>query len=94
MANDGELLRESFPAGTYEDVDGLCAEATIERIGEQGWSLNPGRYVGGHAAIEDGVDFISELARLTSEFARLSGRALSLTELVEESTSRILQGGH
>ena len=93
-ASDGELLRESFPAGTYEDVDGLCAEATIERIGEQGWSLNPGRYVGGHAAIEDGVDFISELARLTSEFARLSGRALSLTELVEESTSRILQGGH
>ena len=34
-----------FTAG-YEDVPGLCKVATLAEIEEQGWSLNPGRYVG------------------------------------------------
>jgi type I restriction enzyme M protein len=31
---------------TYRDVPGLCKAATIAEIEQQGWSLNPGRYVG------------------------------------------------
>ena len=30
----------------YTDVLGLCKVATIKEIEAQGWSLNPGRYVG------------------------------------------------
>ena len=30
----------------YRDVPGLCKAATIKEIEAQGWSLNPGRYVG------------------------------------------------
>ncbi len=41
-----ELLQESFPDGAYADVPGLCKAATLEEIENQGWSLNPGRYVG------------------------------------------------
>jgi type I restriction enzyme M protein len=41
-----ELLSASFPDGIYVDVPGLCAIATLEQIETQGWSLNPGRYVG------------------------------------------------
>jgi type I restriction enzyme M protein len=31
---------------TYADVAGLCKVATLKEIEGQGWSLNPGRYVG------------------------------------------------
>ena len=30
----------------FRDVPGLCKAATLKEIGAQGWSLNPGRYVG------------------------------------------------
>ena len=40
-------LREVFGATpAYADVPGLCKAATFEEIEAQGWSLNPGRYVG------------------------------------------------
>src|SRR5205807_670641 len=41
-----ELLEEHFPEGRYRDVPGLCKAATLAEIEAQGWSLNPGRYVG------------------------------------------------
>ena len=34
------------PTPTYADVPGLCKVATLAEIEAQGWSLNPGRYVG------------------------------------------------
>jgi type I restriction enzyme M protein len=39
-------MKESFPKGKYADVLGLCKVATLDEIEAQGWSLNPGRYVG------------------------------------------------
>ena len=30
----------------YKDVYGLCKAVTVKDIESQGWSLNPGRYVG------------------------------------------------
>lgn len=42
--SDG-LLVEYFPDKSYLDVSGLCGTASVVDIAEQGWSLNPGRYV-------------------------------------------------
>ena len=39
-------MKENFPKGKYADVLGLCKVATLSEIEAQGWSLNPGRYVG------------------------------------------------
>jgi len=40
-------LKEVFgDTPTYADVPGLCKVATLKEIEAQGWSLNPGRYVG------------------------------------------------
>ena len=39
-------LKETFPKLKYADVPGLCKVATLAEIEAQGWSLNPGRYVG------------------------------------------------
>ena len=41
-----EQLQRMFAEGVYEDVPGLCKVATEDEIEAQGWSLNPGRYVG------------------------------------------------
>lgn len=49
-----ELMAKNFPDGQYVDVPGLCGVATREQIEKQGWSLNPGRYVGVAAAEDDG----------------------------------------
>ena len=42
------LLAETLPDGAIRDVPGLCKVATLAEIEAQGWSLNPGRYVGRH----------------------------------------------
>ncbi len=53
---------------TYRDVPGLCKSATIKEIEGQGWSLNPGRYVGvapGEAVSDE--DFKEQLETLNEE---------------------------
>ena len=70
-----ELMSASFPDGVYVDVPGLCAVATLEQIEKQGWSLNPGRYVGVAAAEDDGVDFRVRLEELNEELEKLNGEA-------------------
>ena len=91
---DDALLGSAFPRQKYENVDGLCREVTIERIKEAGWSLNPGRYVGGRGVIVDDVDFTSELERLVGELQHLDGQALSLVELLDFTATSILEGGY
>ena len=65
-------MSASFPDGDYADVPGLCAVATLEQIEKQGWSLNPGRYVGVAAAEDDGIDFRVRLEELSEELERLN----------------------
>ena len=49
----------------YRDVPGLCKVASLKEIEAQGWSLNPGRYVGvapGEAVSdEDFKEYLEEL---------------------------------
>ncbi len=65
-----ELIDRNFPEGRYADVPGLCAAITLEHIEEQGWSLNPGRYVEVAAAEDHGVDFRARLGELTESSRR------------------------
>ena len=46
MAGSEVLMAEHFPDGRYHDTPGLCKVASRAEIEAQGWSLNPGRYVG------------------------------------------------
>ena len=49
------LWNDNFSKG-YADILGLCKVAKVSEIEEQGWSLNPGRYVGVEEAEEDDDD--------------------------------------
>jgi type I restriction enzyme M protein len=85
-----ELLPASFPAGSYVDVPGLCAAATLEQIEKQGWSLNPGRYVGVAAADDDGVDIRVRLTELNEELEKLNAEAAILQERIAANVAKLL----
>jgi len=57
----------------YADVPGLCKVATLQEIEAQGWSLNPGRYVGVAPGEEiSDVDFKEKLEDLNEELEQLN----------------------
>jgi type I restriction enzyme M protein len=93
--NDGsdELMKASFPDGTYVDVPGLCKVATVEEIEAQGWSLNPGRYAGVAAGEEEDFDFTERLEGLNEELERLNGEAAVLQAKIAVAVAALLEVG-
>jgi type I restriction enzyme M protein len=76
---------------TYVDVAGLCKVATLPEIEAQGWSLNPGRYVG-VAAGEDvsDEDFNEQLVVLNEELEVLNLQALELQTRIAQNVASLL----
>jgi len=84
-------MQEVFPGGTYADVPGLCKAATLVEIEAQGWSLNPGRYVGvAERAVED-IDFKEKLEALNEELEVLNAEAHELEERISENVAMLLE---
>lgn len=77
-AGSGDLLSERFPEQAYEDVAGLCGSVDIHAVAHQGWSLNPGRYVGHSAARLEDVAFDVEFESLAEAFELLQSEATRL----------------
>ncbi|MBA3352507.1 MAG: SAM-dependent DNA methyltransferase, partial [Blastocatellia bacterium] len=76
----------------YADVAGLCKAATLAEIEAQGWSLNPGRYVGvapGEAVSDE--DFKAQLETLNEELETLNAQARELEETVAGNVAEILE---
>ena len=75
----------------YADVLGLCKAATLEEIEAQGWSLNPGRYVG-VAPGEDvsDEDFKEQLESLNEELEVLNAQARELEQTIAANVAGIL----
>jgi type I restriction enzyme M protein len=81
---------ERFPEGGYADVPGLCKVATVAEIEAQGWSLNPGRYVGTEVEdLEDEV-FEEKLAAAHAELRELAARAAKLEAGVDSVLTQLL----
>jgi type I restriction enzyme M protein len=76
---------------TYADIAGLCKIETTERIKEQGWSLNPARYVGvlPDKKISD-VDFKEKFEILSEEFEILRTHARELETSIANNVAEIL----
>ena len=81
-------MAERFPDGAYADVPGFCKVATIAEIEAQGWSLNPGRYVGVAAGEEDDGDFASGSPSCT----RSSRCCRTRRELLRRKVDAAVQG--
>jgi type I restriction enzyme M protein len=84
------LMGQHFPKGEYRDVPGLCAVATLKQVEKQGWSLNPGRYVGVAAAEDDGVHLKVRLRELNDDLTRLNAEAAALQERISANVAELL----
>jgi type I restriction enzyme M protein len=89
--NSFELLDERGLAKGYVDVPGLCRAASLKDIEAQGWSLNPGRYVGATAREAEAEDFREQLEELQEEFERLTGEARELEATISLNVARLLE---
>jgi len=75
----------------YRDIPGLCKAATLAEIEAQGWSLNPGRYVGvapGEAVSDE--DFKEQLETLNEELESLNAQALELQDRIAQNVASLL----
>jgi len=85
-----EKVATLFSDNIYADVPGLCAVATLEQIEKQGWSLNPGRYVGVAETEDDGIDFRARLEALDEELEKLNTEAAELQERIAANVAELL----
>ena len=90
--NTGDwLIDKHFAEGKYQDIPGICKVALLADIEEQGWSLNPGRYVG--VAVgedEHDEDFAIKLESLQEELEVLNSEAYELEQTISENVVKIL----
>jgi len=102
--NRKDTFKSSSPSGrgggegkperiTYSDVPGLCKVASRAEIETQGWSLNPGRYVGvtkGEDLSDE--DFKEHFEALNEELTVLNADARGLEEQIAVNATEILEG--
>jgi type I restriction enzyme M protein len=81
-----------FEGNSYQDIPGLCRAATLSEIEAQGWSLNPGRYVGVAEREEEDFDFSERLEELNEELEVLNVEARGLEERIAENVEKLLEG--
>ncbi len=86
-------LKEAFgDTSAYRDVPGLCKAATLAEIEAQGWSLNPGRYVGVAPGEEvSDEDFKEQLETLNEELESLNAQARELEQTIAANVAGILE---
>lgn len=84
------LLADKGLAEGYVDVAGLCKVATRAQIEAQGWSLNPGRYVGAAVREAEDVDFMERLEELAEELEVFNSEAQELEVVIGQNISKIL----
>ena len=89
--DSADLLATKFPETAYIDVAGLCKVATVAEIETQGWSLNPGRYVGVAEQAPDDFDFAERFGELNEELEILNAEAHQLEERIAENVVKILE---
>jgi len=87
-----QLMKLNFPKGKYLDVPGLCKVANLFEIEAQGWSLNPGRYVGVADRPPDSFEFVEKLEELQEEFEELTAKSHKLEEQILENMQSLIEG--
>lgn len=86
-------LDTNFPEGVWRDVEGLCKLASREELVEQGYSLNPGRYVG-LSVEDDGMtaeEFRAFMQINADALTQLHTKAEELHRLIAQDVSELFK---
>ena len=90
FGTDADSASGGGPA--YRDIAGLCKAATLDEIEAQGWSLNPGRYVGVAAGeVLSDEDSKEQLEKLQEELEGLNAQARELEATIAANVAGILE---
>jgi len=89
-AGSQEMLQQQFPEGAYRDIAGVCKVATLADIETQGWSLNPGRYVGVADRLADDFVFAERLEELSEELELLKTESRELEDVISGNLVELL----
>ena len=84
------MLSERSPTGSTSTCRACARWRRSSEIEKQGWSLNPGRYVGVAAAEDDGIDFRVRLEELNEELEKLNVEAAVLQERIAANVAELL----
>jgi len=84
-------LQSAFSNHQFKDVPGLCKVVTLKEIAAQGWSLNPGRYVGVAEREADDFVFVEKLEELNEELEVLNAEARELEDRIGENVVKLLE---
>ncbi len=85
-----EMMSRFFPNGTYENIPGRCHVATLDEIKSQGWSLNPGRYVGVAPRPVEEFVFRERLEELREQLTLLNAEAHELETKIDLNLQQLL----
>ncbi|MDD5369874.1 MAG: class I SAM-dependent DNA methyltransferase [Anaerolineaceae bacterium] len=85
------VLETAFTNRQYTDIAGLCKVMERESIEDQGWSLNPGRYVGVIEKQHDEWDFSERLEELNEELEQLNSEAHTLEAIIADNFVTLLE---
>jgi len=83
-------MQEVFPKNQYQDIVGLCKVATLKEIEKQGWSANPGRYIGVTDGPKEDINFKERLEELGEELQVLNLESRTLEEIITKNITEIL----
>jgi type I restriction enzyme M protein len=76
----------------YRDVPGLCKAAMLKEIEAQGWSLNPGRYVGvAPGEVVSDEDFKEQFETMNEELETLNVAARELESIIAKNVAEVLE---
>ena len=78
-------------AKPYKDEKGLCKFATIKEVADQGYSLNPGRYVGVVEKEEEEYDFKERLSEYHEDLQALTKEVHGLEGKINNNLMELLK---
>jgi type I restriction enzyme M protein len=89
--SDELLWQHGFKSNDFRDIAGFCKVASLKDVKAQGWSLNPGRYVGTNDRDLPDFEFTETLEALNEELEQLNAEALRLQDQISQTVVELLE---
>jgi type I restriction enzyme M protein len=89
IIKEAKWLTDKFGDGVYQDVLGLCKQASHSDIEEKNYSLTPGAYVGVAPIEENDENFAERMVEIHNELRSLQAEANDLMDMITANFERL-----